>query len=222
MTTQPTIKIAYSGTLSGAHPGSSSHQRAVIGPNASEEWFNTGLATANGWEPPFLNFTALYHISRAQFYAGAGRACAQYDDCFQRTGDGHGIDPAILAFIATQESSCNAPTGGQTPGLMQVSCANYPGGQCTNSLEDDQLNVAGNNALLAIGSGLNGDRGVIEEYPCSDEGTANGLPQNLDYLQEMLNRCDQYYIETYNCKGQCGNENKCQKGQDEEAISLTG
>ncbi|EKG17014.1 hypothetical protein MPH_05703 [Macrophomina phaseolina MS6] len=107
------------------------------GPNASEEWFNTGLATANGWEPPFLNFTALYHISRAQFYAGAGRACAQYDDCFQRTGDGHGIHPAILAFIAMQESSCNAPTGGQTPGLMQVSCANYPGGQCTNSLEDD-------------------------------------------------------------------------------------
>lgn len=205
------------------------------GPNGSEEWFNTGL-TDSGWSPPFLDFTTLYHISRDQFYSGAGRSCAQYNDYFQRAGDSHGIDPAILAFIAMQESSCNADAGGPTPGLMQVSCTNYPNGQCTDSLDDNvnaganylrqQLDAYGNNALLAIGSyngwfpagsGLNGNKGMTEGYPCSDEGRANGLPQNLDYLQETLNGWftgqdpygDQSWIGTYNCQGQCGNGNKC-------------
>ena len=86
----------------------------------SEDWFNTGL-DSDGWNPPFLDFTSLYHINRPQFYSGVGAACAQYDSYFQSAGDSHGIDPTILAFIAMQESSCNADAGGPTPGLMQVS-----------------------------------------------------------------------------------------------------
>ncbi len=86
----------------------------------SEDWFNSGLSSG-GWNPPFLDFTSLYHINRPEFYNGVGGACAQYDSYFQKAGDGHGIDPTILAFIAMKESSCQADAGGPTPGLMQVS-----------------------------------------------------------------------------------------------------
>jgi membrane-bound lytic murein transglycosylase MltF len=68
-----------------------------------------------------LDFTSLYHINRPEFYNGVGEACSQYNGYFQSAGDKHGIDPTILAFIAMQESSCNAMAGGPTPGLMQVS-----------------------------------------------------------------------------------------------------
>lgn len=61
-----------------------------------------------------------------------------------------------------QESSCNADAGGPTPGLMQVSCDNYPNGVCTDSIQDNvdaganylrqQLDASNNNAIAAIGS----------------------------------------------------------------------
>ncbi|KAL9617385.1 MAG: hypothetical protein Q9160_007835 [Pyrenula sp. 1 TL-2023] len=74
------------------------------------------------------------------------------------SGDRNGIDPVFLAFIAMQESSCDANagaspklllleevcsptslthtacTGGPTPGLMQVACSNYPDGKCTKDV----------------------------------------------------------------------------------------
>ncbi|KFZ14424.1 hypothetical protein V501_03242 [Pseudogymnoascus sp. VKM F-4519 (FW-2642)] len=175
------------------------------GPNGSEDWLNTGL-TGNGWVPPYLNLNDVIHISRPDFYSGVGSRCQQYDSYFQKAGDGHGIDPVILAIIAMQESSCNADAGGPTPGLMQVSCANYPNGVCTDSIQDNvdaganylrgQLDAAGGNAVSAFGKyngwftaglGLNGNRGLTTDYPCSPEGKANGMPQNLDYLQQVLN-----------------------------------
>lgn len=173
----------------------------------------------------------MYHINRPAFYAGAGRNCKQYDRYFQIGGDSHGIDPTILAFIAMQESSCQASAGGPTPGLMQVSCANYPNGICTDSIQDNvnaganylrgRLRAYGNNALAAMGSyngwfqagqGLNGNKGLTTGYPCSAEGKSNGLPQNLDYLQETLNGWftgqnpygDENWIGKYKCKGFCG------------------
>jgi len=205
------------------------------GPNGSEDWFNTGL-DGDGWNPPFLDFNSLYHIDRPTFYAGAGSACQQYDSNFQSAGDSHGIDPVILAFIAMQESSCNADAGGPTPGLLQVSCDNYPNGQCTDSLQDNvdaganylrqQLDANNQNAIAAIGSyngwftagsGLNNNQGLTTGYPCSSEGQSNGEPQNLDYLQETLNGWftgqnpygDQAWIGQYSCSGSCGNGNVC-------------
>ncbi|KFY25827.1 hypothetical protein V493_04427 [Pseudogymnoascus sp. VKM F-4281 (FW-2241)] len=157
------------------------------GPNGSEDWLNTGL-TGNGWEPPHLALEDVIHISRPDFYAGVGSRCQQYDSYFQKGGDGHGIDPVILAIIAMQESSCNADAGGPTPGLMQVSCANYPNGVCTDSIQDNvdaganylrgQLDAANGNAVSAFGKyngwftaglGLNGNRGLTTDYPCSEE-----------------------------------------------------
>jgi hypothetical protein len=135
-----------------------------------------------------------------------------------------------------QESSCNANAGGPTPGLMQVSCDNYPNGQCTGSLADNvnagaqylraMLDQNGGNAIQAIGSyngwftagsGLNGNRGLTVDYPCSAEGQSNGEPQNLDYLHQVINGWftgqnvygDQSWIGEYHCQGQCNGNNQC-------------
>ncbi|RDL32070.1 putative glycoside hydrolase family 23 protein [Venustampulla echinocandica] len=183
------------------------------GPNGSEEWFNRGL-TSGGWDPPFLDFDSLYHISRDQFYTGVGSACEKYDSYFQNASNIHNLNPVILAFIAMQESSCSASAGGPTPGLMQDNVnagANYL---------RKRLDASNNNALLAFGSyngwftannRLNGSKGLTEDYPCSTEGKKNGQPQNLDYLHQTLNGWfmgqdvywNQRWIGTYGCSGQC-------------------
>jgi hypothetical protein len=135
-----------------------------------------------------------------------------------------------------QESSCNADAGGPTPGLMQVSCENYPNGECTDSIQDNvnagsnylrsQLEQYGGNAIAAFGSyngwfqagsGLNGDKGLTEDYPCSEEGQSNGLPQNLNYLHQVMNGWllgmdvygDDNWIGTYDCQGSCSGDNLC-------------
>ena len=135
-----------------------------------------------------------------------------------------------------QESSCNADAGGPTPGLMQVSCANYPDGVCTDSIQDNvdaganylvsKLEEYGGNAAAAFGSyngwfqagqGLNDNQGLTEDYPCSEEGQSNGLPQNLNYLQQVMNGwllgMDVYgednWIGTYDCQGSCSGSNLC-------------
>ena len=90
----------------------------ACGPNGSEAWLNSGLTEDGGWSPPFLDINSLAHISLEEYYDGAGGRCRQYDAAFRASGDKYGIDPAILAFIAMQESSCNADEGGPTPGLV--------------------------------------------------------------------------------------------------------
>ncbi|TQS33671.1 hypothetical protein Golomagni_05975 [Golovinomyces magnicellulatus] len=89
----------------------------ACGPNGSQAWLNTGL-TGNGWEPPYLDINKIAHISLDDYYKKVGKPCAQYDQYFKAAGKKYNIDPAILAFIAMQESSCNADAGGSTPGLM--------------------------------------------------------------------------------------------------------
>ena len=90
----------------------------ACGPNGSEAWLNGGLAADGGWTPPFLDINSLAHISLEEYYDGAGSRCRQYDAAFRASGDKYGVDPAVLAFIAMQESSCNADEGGPTPGLV--------------------------------------------------------------------------------------------------------
>lgn len=210
------------------------------GPNGSEEWLNTGLGEG-GWEPPFLDINSLAHISLEEYYGGVGSACAQYDEFFQAAGDKYGIDPAILAFIAMQESSCNADAGGPTPGLMQCDPGNCQNGQgsCQYPIQDNvdcgawvlqsALERAEGNAVRALGSyngwftaadntGMNGGRGLTEDYPCSEEGISNGVPQNLDYMHEVLNGWFQGYDiyggdsglgGYYNCQGSCDSGGLC-------------
>ena len=210
-------------------------QTDQIPSSRSEDWLNSGIK-GNGWTAPYLNFSTVLHVDRPTFYGHVGAPCKEYDQFFQVGGDGHGIDPVILAFIAMQESSCNADAGGPTPGLMQVSCENYPNGVCTDSIQDNvnaganylrgRLDAANNNAIKAIGSyngwftagqGLNGNRGLTEGYPCSAEGKSNGEPQNLNYLMQTLNGWflgldvygDQNWIGKYKCQGNCDNGNIC-------------
>jgi hypothetical protein len=181
----------------------------ACGPNGSEAWLNTGLE-GNGWTPPFLDINNLTHISLSEYYNGVGRNCQQYDQYFQSSGKKYNIDPAILAFLAMQESSCNADAGGPTPGLMQCDPGNCQNGQgnCWYPIQDNvdcgawvlrsALDNSGGNAVRALGSyngwftaqdgtGLNGGRGITKSYPCSSEGQQHGSPQNLNYIHETLN-----------------------------------
>ncbi|KAI8629590.1 glycoside hydrolase family 23 protein [Xylariaceae sp. FL1651] len=182
----------------------------ACGPNGSEEWLNTGLTDANGWNPPFLDINSLTHISLDEYYAGVGAPCQQYDSAFQASGSKYGIDPAILAFIAMQESSCNADAGGPTPGLMQCDPSNCQNGQssCQYPVQDNTdcgawvlsqgLDAAGGNAVHALGAyngwftaddwgaSMNGGKGLTVDYPCG-LGRSFGDPQNLNYLRYTLN-----------------------------------
>lgn len=223
------VNNASSGATESVTPGA--------GPNGAESWFNTGIDNNSGWKPPFLAWSSVKHIDATAFYKGAGKACKQFDQYFQSSGKKYNLDPAILACIAMQESSCNPNAGGGTPGLMQVACENYPNGRCSSSVSDNvdagahylrqQLDDNNQNALLAIGSyngwfteqtgnGMNGQKGLTQDYPCG-KGQQNGDPQNLDYLQQTLNGwflgLDPYgqesWIGTEKCKGQCGGGAKC-------------
>lgn len=209
----------------------------ACGPNGSEEWLNTGVK-GNGWEPPFLDINSLTHISLQDYYNGVGQPCQQYDQYFQSSGQKYNIDPAILAFIAMQESSCNADAGGSTPGLMQCDPSNCQNGQssCQYPIQDNvdcgayvlrsALDQTGGNAVHALGSyngwftasddtGLNGGKGLTESYPCSSEGRAHGDPQNLNYLHETLNGWFQGYDMYGNdadLDGECDCSQSCNNG----------
>lgn len=177
----------------------------------------------------------IYHISVQDFYAGIGSQCAQYDQYFQSAGAEYGVDPVILAVIAMQQSSCSTNTGNSTPGLMEVSCDYYPSGSCTNSTQDNvnagasyfttQIAVAGDNVIQAFGlyngwftanSGMNGNRSLTEDFPCSSQGQVN-VPQNLDYLHQVLNGWlmgldvdgADSWIGTYQCTQSCNAGSKC-------------
>jgi len=215
--------------VNNASMGATARVRPGSGPNGAESWFNRGM-DGDGWNPPFLSFDKLIHVDRDTFYSDVGSACEEFDQYFSDSGAQYNIDPVILAIIAMQESSCNPYAGGPTPGLMQVACENYPDGQCTDSLADNvdagthylrlMLDQSDNNAIVAFaqyngwfqaGTELNGGKGLTDDYPCSDEGQSNGQPQNLDYVQEILNGWltglnpygDDYWIGTYDCAGNC-------------------
>ncbi|KAH8930485.1 glycoside hydrolase family 23 protein [Atractiella rhizophila] len=206
------------------------------GPNGSQDWLNRGIKNETGWDPPFLNVSSISVIGKDQFYADLGKDCKKYDEYFQASGKRYDVDPAILAIIAMQESSCNADAGGSTPGLMQVPCENYPEGQCTNSVADNvdiatkelrqHLDDSKGNILKALGqyngwftkgNGFNGNNGLTQSYPCSEEGVKNGDPQNLDYVHQILNGwmlglavySEDSWIGTYHCLGKCKKGNVC-------------
>lgn len=187
----------------------------ACGPNGSQAWLNTGLE-GNGWEPPFLDINKIAHIDLETYYQNVGAPCRQYDQYFKSAGDKYNIDPAILAFIAMQESSCNADAGGSTPGLMQCDPSNCQNGRgdCQYPIQDNvdcgahvlraALDNTGQNAVHALGSyngwftaddgtGLNGGKGLTASYPCSSEGRSHGDPQNLNYIHEILNGWFQGY-----------------------------
>ena len=100
----------------------------ACGPNGAEEWLNRGVVN-KGWNPPFLSINNLTHISLDAYYNGVGRSCKQYDQYFKSSGKKYNIDPAILAFLVMQQSSCNADAGTATPGLMQCAPFNCQNGK---------------------------------------------------------------------------------------------
>ena len=134
----------------------------ACGPNGSQAWLDTGL-DGDGWAPPFLDINSLSHITLEEYYSGNGGACQQYDAEFRSSGETYNIDPAILAIIAMQESSCNADAGGSTPGLMQCDPSNCVDGSgycqypvqanvdCGASVLRNNLDAANGNAVQAFG-----------------------------------------------------------------------
>ena len=131
-----TIAINVNPNAQGACANPQGGSRAC-GPNGSQAWLDTGLKD-RGWNPPFLDINSLSTISLDDYYAGFGSACQQYDQAFQNSGQKYGINPAILAVLAMQESSCDANAGGPTPGLMQCDPSN-----CQNSQSSCQYPVQG-------------------------------------------------------------------------------
>jgi hypothetical protein len=175
----------------------------------------------------------IYHTSLDDCDNGVGSSCSQYDQYFLNAASKCSVDP-----IFWQSSRCKShhPTQSPTPGLMQVSCANYPSVQCTDSIQDNvdagtkyltsQIDSAGGNAIEAFGSyngwfiancGLNDNKGLTGDYPRSSEGQTNGVPQNLDYLRQVLNGWlmgldvygDDNWIGTYQCDQTCSDGSKC-------------
>lgn len=238
MSTRALVSMALFSTMATAQEGACTPTQGgdgACGPNGSETWLNSGLSS-DGWSPPYIGIDDISHIPLEDYYNGVGSNCAQYDAAFKSSGEKYNIDPAILAFIAMQESSCNADADSPTPGLMQCApgnCYEGQGGDCKYPVEDNvdcgawvlrtYLDAADGNALRALGryngwftaednTGLNGGRGLTESYPCSEEGQANGVPQNLDYIHEVLNGWFQGYDiygddsdkgGYYNCRGAC-------------------
>ncbi|KAB8360678.1 hypothetical protein FH972_024415 [Carpinus fangiana] len=219
-------RIAAAQTAPGA-VGATPDVEQGSGPNGSEEWLNTGV-DGDGWAPPFLSQDDVVTISLDDFYANAGTACQQYDGNFQSAASSVGVRAEFLAFIAMQESSCDAGEGGPTPGLLQVACENYPDGSCDNKSVQDNVNAgaqvlkngldnAGGNIIQALGEYNGWFTGLTQGYPCSSEGQSNGSPQNLDYLQQVLNGWFQGELVydhvqdfgTYQCSGSCDNGSLC-------------
>ncbi|KAI5457042.1 hypothetical protein BGZ63DRAFT_516801 [Mariannaea sp. PMI_226] len=232
-----------SGSTSGVNPNAqgacekTTGGANACGPNGSQAWLNTGI-TGNGWNPPFLDINNISHIALPDYYENAGAKCKKYDEQFQNSGKKYNIDPAILAFIAMQESSCNADAGGSTPGLMQCDPGNCPNGapcvevnanvDCGAKVLRDALDQADGNAVHAFGAyngwftasddtGLNGGKGLTEDYPCT-EGRKHGDPQNLNYMHELFNGWFQGYdiygansdlAGKYNCDQNCDDGSKC-------------
>ncbi|EFZ00742.1 transglycosylase SLT domain protein [Metarhizium robertsii] len=187
----------------------------ACGPNGSQDWLNSGVR-GSGWNPPSLDVRNITHIPLKAFYKGVGSPCEKYDRFFKISGMKYDVDPAILAFIAFHESSCNADAPGPAPGLFQCDPSNCQNGmkQCQRPIMENSdcgahvlrvaLNRAGGNIVYALGlyngwftagdrTGLNGGKGLTEEYPCSGEGRAFRVPPDLNYLHDMLNGWFQGY-----------------------------
>ncbi|KAJ4148184.1 hypothetical protein LMH87_002665 [Akanthomyces muscarius] len=187
----------------------------ACGPNGSEAWFNTGLETDEGWQPPYLNVSSVVTISLDDFWKGVGKRCYDYRPNLVLPGREYNINPVILAALALQESDCdslhrgygltrcvnrNCPKGSSNNGKCQ-----YPleiNGQCAARNLRQWLDGSNGNILVALGkwdswfiagSGLNRNKGFTAEYPCSDEGKVqNALrrdqsPPNLSWLHDTLN-----------------------------------
>ncbi|KAF4777364.1 SPBc2 prophage-derived uncharacterized transglycosylase-like protein [Colletotrichum scovillei] len=187
----------------------------------------TAIATGD------LNPDAQHAYSPTQGGQDTCKPYQKYNKYFQSASKKYNINPAILAFLAIQESTCNADEGGPTPGLMQCDSGNCQNGKssCQYPLQDQVdcgawvlrsgLDRANGNAVRALGAyngwftaadqwGYNGGKGLTLSYPCSDEGKSNGVPQNLDYLHQTLNGWFQG-LDIYGKDSHLGGKYNCQQ-----------
>jgi hypothetical protein len=79
----------------------------------------------------------IYHITIDDSCNGIGSSCPQYDQYLHSAASKYSVVSVARTMTAMQESSCNADAGGPTPGLIQVSCENYPNGRCTVPIQDN-------------------------------------------------------------------------------------
>lgn len=169
-------------------------------PNGEQWWLNCGISLDNHdseWAPPFMG---LDDIVYQDFNHGDWAGCEAYAWAFNDPEVNLGVNPAILAAIARQESSCNPDIRGKNGeyGLMQVMPFNcldeancmdvYMNIKSGANVFKTYLEASGGNVLLALGK-YNGWKEKLTYNQATmayNEGNC-WAQNNLDYLHQMLN-----------------------------------
>lgn len=169
-------------------------------PNGEQWWLNCGISLDDHdspWNPPFMG---LEDIVYQDFSHGDWAGCEAFAWAFNDPECNLGINPAILAAIARQESSCNPNIRGKNGeyGLMQVMPFNcMDESVCMDVWQNVRnganvfktyLEQSGGNVLLALGK-YNGWKEHLT-YNQATQAARDGncwAQNNLDYLHQMLN-----------------------------------
>lgn len=169
-------------------------------PNGEQWWLNCGISLDNHdapWNPPYMG---LEDIVYQDFSHGDWAGCEAFAWAFNDPECNLGINPAILAAIARQESSCNPNIRGKNGeyGLMQVMPFNcMDESVCMDVWQNIRnganvfktyLDQSGGNVLLALGK-YNGWKEHLT-YNQATQAAREGncwAQNNLDYLHQMLN-----------------------------------
>lgn len=169
-------------------------------PNGEQWWLNCGISLDDhdaAWAPPFMG---LEDIVYQDFSHGDWAGCEAFAWAFNDPECNLGVNPAILAAIARQESSCNPDVRGKNGeyGLMQVMPFNcMDESVCQDVWQNIRnganvfktyLDQSGGNVLLALGK-YNGWKENLT-YNQATQAARDGncwAQNNLDYLHQMLN-----------------------------------
>lgn len=169
-------------------------------PNGEQWWLTCGVSTddwSSAWNPPHMG---LEDIVYQDFEHGDWAGCEAFAWAFNDPNCNLGINPAILAAIARQESSCNPNIRGKNGeyGLMQVMPFNcIDESVCMDvwhnirngaNVFKTYLEQSGGNVLLALGK-YNGWKERLTYYEATQPAREGRCwaQANLDYLHQMLN-----------------------------------
>ncbi|KAJ7910585.1 lysozyme-like domain-containing protein, partial [Mycena leptocephala] len=137
-------------------------------------------ATGAGWTPPHITVDDMIVKDLSEALKDPNtpfKACAAYEDMFNKHASEFGLKPIMLAAFAMQESTCNPATvgGGGEQGLMQLTedkCGAAPGGDCRDPDYNirtgakyfaDTLSGNGGSVLVSIGEYNGWSPGLTQE-----------------------------------------------------------
>ncbi|KAJ7906611.1 glycoside hydrolase family 23 protein [Mycena leptocephala] len=167
------------------------------GPNGEIDWLNCGL-TGAGWTPPHITVDDMIVKDLSEALKDPNtpfKACAAYEDMFNKHASEFGLKPIMLAAFAMQESTCNPATG-----LMQLTedkCGEAPGGDCRDPDYNirtgakyfaDTLSGNGGSVLVSIGEYNGWSPGLTQEKAtAARDSSCCRCQNNLDYLHQYMN-----------------------------------